>query len=199
MKKEERQEKLQIVYDYTSKYIEENGFPPSVREICTKCNIKSTATAFSYIEILKSKGLIDKSPSKKRAISLTKSKTNTSIPLIGVITAGTPIYAVENLEGYCPLPPDFEDEIECFALRVKGESMINAGIFDKDIIIVQKSDYASNGDIVVALIEDSATVKRFYKRDNVVILHPENDDMQDLVFNSGVTILGRVKGLIRKF
>ena len=159
MKKNERLEKIQEVYNFFNEYITDNSFPPSVREICSKCNIKSTATAFSYIEELKKGGLIEKIPSKNRAISLTKSKNFINIPLVGEITAGTPIYAVENLEGYCPLPPDFENNKDCFALRVKGESMINAGICDKDILIVEKNNFAINGDIVVALIEDSATVK----------------------------------------
>lgn len=199
MKKTERLEKIQLIYNFTKDYIEKNGFPPSIREICDKCKIKSTATAFSYIEKLKNQGLIEKSPSKNRAITLSSNnKSVTNVPLIGEITAGMPIFAVENLEGYCPLPPDFEANSDCFALRVKGESMINAGILDKDIIIVEKCNYAINGDIVVALIEDTATVKRFFRQNNKIILHPENDLMHDLIYKE-VTILGKVKGLIRKF
>ncbi|MBQ7340119.1 MAG: transcriptional repressor LexA [Clostridia bacterium] len=199
MKKEEKKEKLQQVYDFTQEFIEDNGFPPSVREICNKCNIKSTATAFSYLEELRKSGLIEKSPSKNRAISLPKTKNVSSVPLIGTITAGTPIFAVENLEGYCPLPADFSNLNDCFALRVKGDSMINAGIYNRDIIIVKKQNYAYSGEIVVALIDDSATVKRFYKENGKVILHPENNFMKDMIFESDVTILGTVKGLIRKF
>lgn len=199
MKKTERLEKIQLIYNFTKDYIEKNGFAPSVREICDKCKIKSTATAFSYIESLKNQGLIEKSPSKNRTITLpSTNKPVINIPLIGEITAGTPIYAVENLEGYCPLPPDFTACSDCFALRVKGESMINAGIYDKDIIIVEKCNYATNGDIVVALIEDSATVKRFFRQNGKIILHPENNLMHDLIYDE-VTILGKVKGLIRKF
>ncbi len=192
-------EKLNKVLDFTTNYLEENGFPPSVREICAKCDIKSTATAYLYLEKLKDKGLITKSPLKKRALSVPKTKADfKSIPLIGTVTAGTPIFAVENLDGYIPLPSELSCGGEQFALRVQGDSMINAGICDKDIIIVEKSDVAQNGEIVVALIEDSATVKRFYKKDGKIVLHPENDFMEDMIFDF-VSILGKVKGLMRKF
>lgn len=191
------EEKLEQVYAFTNTYIEENGFAPSVREICAKLNIKSTATAYSYLEKLSSRGLINKSPLKKRTITLAKEVNFKKIPLIGTVTAGSPIFAVENLEGYYPLPPEFNGE-DCFALKVQGESMINAGINDKDIIIVKKQQTASNGEIVVALIEDSATVKRFYKKNGKFVLHPENDTMEDMIFDD-VSVLGVVKGLIRKF
>ena len=191
-------DKLLLVYDFTVDYVEDNGFPPSVREICAKCGIKSTATAYSYLEKLKDKGLLIKSPQKKRALTLPSSKKDVkSVPLIGTITAGTPIFAVENLEGYLPLPKDFVPE-DCFALKVKGDSMCEAGIFNNDVIIVKKSETAENGEKVVALIEDSATVKTFYKKDGKIVLHPENSNMKDMVFND-VTILGIVKGLLRKF
>lgn len=201
MKKEEINKKTQEVYEFTVEYVKNNGFPPSVREICAKLNIKSTATAYSYIERLKSKGLIDKYPQKKRAIKLSQTATDfnaINVPLIGVIRAGEPIYAVENLEGYYPLPPDFNINGECFALRVKGDSMINAGIFDKDVIIVKKQNSAENGEIVVALTEDGATVKRLFIEKSRVVLHPENDAMEDLIYDE-VQILGTVKGLYRKF
>ena len=192
-------EKTDKVYKFVIDYIDNNGYPPSIREICAKLGIKSTATAYSYIDRLKERGLLEKSPLKKRAITPATKKANfASIPLIGTITAGTPIFAVENLEGYCPLPEDFNGAEDDFALRVSGESMINAGIYDKDIIIVKKCDTADNGNIVVALIDDSATVKRFYKKDGKIVLHPENDFMSDMVFDD-VQILGIVKGLIRKF
>ena len=198
MKKKELNDKLNKVYQYTSDYIKENGFPPSVREICAKLNIKSTATAYSYIEKLQAKGLLDKCPNKKRAIKLPQAAKRSGIPLLGVIRAGTPIFAVENLDGYYPLPPDMGEEKDCFALRVTGNSMINAGIYDNDVIIVKKQPYAENGEIVVAMVEDSATVKRFYKEKSRIVLHPENDDMEDLIYDN-VTILGIVKGLFRKF
>lgn len=199
MRKSELNEKLNAVYNFTVNYLDTYGYPPSVREICAELNIKSTATAYSYIERLKDKGLLNKDPQKKRAISVSGGAQKfKSVPIIGVIAAGQPIFAVENLEGYVPLPDNFGGNDEKFALRVKGESMINAGIYDKDIIIVSRQNTAENGDIVAALVEDEATVKRFYKKNGKIILHPENDLMQDMVFDE-VTILGKVKGLLRKF
>ena len=192
-------EKINQVYNFTVEFIKDNGYPPSVREICLKLNIKSTATAYSYIERLKNMGLLEKSPLKKRSLSLSQ-KVNDfkSIPLLGTIRAGAPIFAVENLDGYYPLPNDFTSADEQFALRVVGDSMINAGIYNGDIIIVNKQNSANNGEIVVALIDDSATVKRFYRKNNKIILHPENDFMEDMIFDE-VYILGVVKGLMRKF
>lgn len=199
MKNENLNEKLDLIYNFTVNYVEDNGFPPSVREICAKCNIKSTATAYSYINKLKKKGLLSQSPSKKRALIVNSLKKNyTSIPLIGTITAGTPIFAVENLDGYIPLPSEFNDSEDKFALKVSGDSMINADICNNDVIIVQKTETAENGDIVVALVDDSATVKRFFKHEDKICLHPENDNMEDMLFDN-VVILGLVKGLIRKF
>ncbi len=191
--------KMTEVYNFTVEFINEFGFPPSVREICTKLNIKSTATAYSYIERLKNKGLLVKSPAKKRAISIPiKYNSIKNVPIIGTVRAGAPIFAVENIDGYIPLPEEFGYCADSFALRVQGDSMINAGIFDGDIIIVKKSNTAANGEIIVALIEDSATVKRFFKKDNKIILHPENDALEDLIYDD-VLILGIVKGLMRKF
>ena len=193
------EEKLQTVYNFTIDYIDNNGFPPSVREICAKCGIKSTASAYVYLEKLKDRGLLIKSPLKKRTIQVaTSKKVNcVNIPMLGTITAGAPILAVENLDGYIPLPSDYGDS-DCFALKVKGDSMIEAGIYESDLIIVKQSSSADNGDIIVALIDDSATVKRFFKKNNKIILHPENSTMQDMVFDD-VQIIGKVKGLLRKF
>ena len=192
-------EKLDKVYNFTVSYIESNGFPPSVREICAECVIKSTATAFSYLERLKDRGLINKSPEKKRSLSLKTGNFNyKSVPIIGTIRAGTPIFAVENLEGYCPIPADMNCGENSFALKVIGNSMINAGIKENDTIIVRGQETAENGEIVVALVEDSATVKRFYRRGGKIVLHPENDEMEDMIFDD-VMIIGKVKGLIRKF
>ncbi len=190
-------EKINKVYEFAVNYIENNGFSPSIREICEKLNIKSTATAFSYIEKLKDKGLLEKPPQKKRAIVLSNRTNVKHVPLVGTIRAGVPIFAVENLEGYYPLPDDFIIG-ESFALRVQGDSMINAGICENDIIIVNQQNTADNGEIVVALVDDSATVKRIFKRNGKIILHPENDSMSDMIFDN-VTILGLVKGLFRKF
>ena len=192
-------EKIEQVYNFTVEYINDNGFPPSVREICAKLNIKSTATAYSYLERLKEQGLLCKSPQKKRAmtLSITQPKFK-SVPLIGTIRAGAPIFAVENLEGYYPLPEEFNTGGEEFALKVAGDSMIDAGIFENDVIIVKKHNHALNGEIVVAFVEDGATVKRFYNKNNKIILHPENPNYDDMLFDN-VLILGVVKGLIRKF
>ena len=198
MKKTE--EKIKNVYNFTAAYIKENGFPPSVREICAKLDIKSTATAYGYIEKLKSMGLLEKSPMKKRALSSSGAANSSfkAIPLVGTISAGMPIFAVENLEGYYPLPDEFNTGGTEFALKVRGDSMINAGIYENDVIIVNQQSTANNGEIVVALIDDCATVKRFYKRNGKIILHPENDRLSDMIFDE-VVILGVVKGLMRKF
>ena len=143
--------------------------------------------------------VITKSDEKKRAITINGNHTKTfDVPLIGTVTAGVPILAVENLDGYYPLPLEFRSEEPTFMLKVKGDSMINAGILDGDRIIVKKQETANNGDIVVALIDDSATVKRFFKQGDKVILHPENDAMDDIIVQN-VQIIGIVKGLTRKF
>lgn len=192
-------EKLNALLSYVKNYQDENGYPPTVREICNDLSIKSTATAHYYLSKLEDKGLIKKKGDKKRAISVSgNNKSFITVPLVGTVTAGTPILAVENFEDYYPLPSEFNSDGAVFMLEVKGESMINAGIYSGDKIVVNKQDFASNGDIVVALIEDSATVKRFYQKNGKIILHPENDNMEDIVLDD-VLILGVVTGLIRKF
>lgn len=165
-----------------------------VREICAACNIKSTATVFNIINRLKERGLLEKSDVKRRAISL-KSKS-ISVPLVGTVAAGQPIFAAENYEDYFSLPENFFSGENLFMLNVQGSSMIKIGMFDGDKVVVRKQESADNGDIVVALIDESATVKRFFKRDGKIILHPENDEMNDFIFNE-VQILGKVVGLIR--
>ena len=193
------EENISKVFEYVKKYLEENSFPPSVREICANVGIKSTATVYSYLEKLQERGLIVKTPDKKRAFSLKQKQNYSSAPLIGVVTAGIPILAVENIENYIPLPPEFPNpDNDVFLLRVQGESMIDAGIFDGDKIIVKKQNTADNGDIIVALIDDTSTVKRFYKKGSKIILHPENQTMTDIILND-VIILGKVIGLYRKF
>lgn len=191
--------KLDELYLYVKKYIEDNGFPPTVRDICNDIGIKSTATAHYYLNKLKERGLLNKPEDKKRALSIkSKYQTPLTVPLIGTVTAGTPILAVENFEGYYPIPHEFSTDSDLFMLKVKGDSMINAGILDGDKIIVKKQETADNGEIVVCMVDDSATVKRFYKKDNKIILHPENDAMQDIVVDEAY-ILGLVVGLMRKF
>lgn len=190
-------EKYNTVYEFIKKYITENGYSPSVREICANCGIKSTATAYQYINKLNEQGLIKKAGNKKRAVSLKKSVgQSVSVPLVGTVAAGQPIFAGENYEGYYSLPTEFFGSDDMFMLTVKGDSMIKIGMFDGDKIIVKKQNTADNGDIVVALVDDSATVKRFYRRDGKFILHPENDSMSDFVFDD-VSVLGKVVGLMR--
>ena len=196
------QNKLIEVLDYINRYIEINGFPPTVRDICKDLGIKSTATAYNYINRLKDQGYLQKADKKKRAVALQGGET-VKIPLLGAVTAGQPILAQENFEGYYTLPSaEFQGE-DLFLLRVKGESMIEAGIFDGDKIVVKKQETAENGDIVVAMfndgIEEGATVKRFSRRDGKIILHPENSSMSDFVLDeeNGVQILGKVIGLLR--
>ena len=190
-------EKYNTVYEFIKKYITENGYSPSVREICADCGIKSTATAYQYINKLNEQGLIKKAGNKKRAVSLKKSGgQSVSVPLVGTVAAGQPIFADENYEGYYSLPTEFFGSDDMFMLTVKGDSMIKIGMFDGDKIIVKKQNTADNGDIVVALVDDSATVKRFYRRDGKIILHPENDSMSDFVFDD-VSVLGKVVGLMR--
>ncbi len=192
-------QKLYDVLDFINQYSEENGFPPTVRDICHELSIKSTATAYSYVNRLKEMGLLNKAENKKRAVTL-KTADVVKVPLIGTVTAGQPIFAVENFDGYYALPSaEFRGD-EMFMLRVSGESMIEAGIYDGDKIIVKKQETADDGDIVVAMfddgIEEGATVKRFFRREGKIILHPENETMSDFVLDK-VTILGRVIGLIR--
>ncbi len=190
-------EKFDAVYGFIKNYISENGYSPSVREICANCGIKSTATAYQYINRLTEQGLLRKAGNKKRAVSLKQTAPESvPVPLVGTVAAGQPIFAEENYEGVYSLPKDFFGSDEMFMLTVKGDSMIKIGMLDGDKIVVKRQDTADNGDIVVALVDDSATVKRFYKRDGKFILHPENDEMSDFVFDD-VAVLGKVVGLMR--
>ena len=191
-------EKYQTVYNFIKQYIEENGFSPTVREICANCGIKSTATAYQYVNRLNEQGLIKKAGNKKRAVALshTEDEHGVSVPLIGTVAAGQPIFAEENYEGVYSLPKEFFGSDEMFMLTVKGDSMIKIGMLDGDKIVVKKQSTADNGDIVVALVDDSATVKRFFKRDAKCITHPEIHDLSDFVFVN-VAVLGKVVGLMR--
>ena len=191
--------KLIMVMDYIRKFSEENGFTPSVREICKECGIKSTATAHSYIEKLQDRGYLNKATNKKRSVTIGKS-SGVSIPLIGTVTAGQPIFAYENYEDYYTFPTGEFRGDELFMLRVEGTSMIDAGIMNGDKIIVRRQNTAENGEIVVALVEDSATVKRFYRREGKIVLHPENEALSDMIYENGeVSILGKVIGLMRNY
>ena len=189
--------KMQAVLEFINEYNAEYGYAPTVREICAELNIKSTASAYYYLEKLKDEGWLSKSPNKNRAVSF-KKNASVNIPLIGTVTAGQPIFAYENYEDYYSFPAGSFRGSELFMLSVQGESMIDAGIYNGDKIVVRKQQTAENGDIVVALLDDSATVKRFYKRDGHFVLHLENETMQDIVV-SEVAILGIVIGLVRTF
>ena len=190
--------KLTKIMDFIRKFSDENGYTPSVREIGKECGIKSTATVHSYLERLQDKGYVNKTDNKKRSMSIGKG-SGVSVPLIGTVTAGQPIFAYENYEDYYTFPAD-EFKGEVFMLRVQGTSMIDAGILDGDKIIVRRQANAENGDIVVALVEDSATVKRLYRRGGKVILHPENEALEDLEFEPNeVAVLGKVVGLMRNY
>ena len=193
------QEKLIMVMDYIRKFSEENGYTPSVREIGKECGIKSTATVYSYLQKLQDKGYLNKATNKKRSVTLAKS-SGVNIPLIGTVTAGQPIFAYENYEDYYTFPAgEFRGE-DLFMLRVEGTSMIDAGIMNGDKIVVRRQETAENGEIVVALVDDSATVKRFYRKGNKIVLHPENEALSDMVFEDGqVSILGKVVGLMRNY
>ncbi len=193
------EDKLIMVMDYIRKFTEENGYTPSVREIAQECGIKSTATVHSYLERLKARGFLSKAENKKRSMSFGKGG-GTTIPLIGMVTAGQPVFAYENYENYYTFPAEEFKGSELFMLRVEGTSMIDAGIMHGDKIVVRRQPVAENGEVVVAMIDDSATVKRFYFRDGKVILHPENETLSDMIFEpQEVTILGKVIGLIRNF
>lgn len=197
-------EKQQEILDYMKSQIINRGFPPSVREICEAVNLKSTSSVHSHLESLEKNGYIRRDPSKPRAIEIVDDCYNltrrelVNVPMVGTVTAGQPILAVENIEGYFPIPMEYMPNHETFMLRVKGESMINAGIFDGDQILVQKQNTANNGDFVVALIEDSVTVKTFYKENGYFRLQPENDTMAPIIVDD-VSILGKVIGLFRMF
>ncbi len=193
------EEKLTRLMDYIRKFTEENGYTPSVREIGKECGIKSTATVHSYLERLKSRGLLYKADNKKRSMTIGRS-AGMSIPLIGTVTAGQPIFAYENYEDYYTFPVGEFKGDDLFMLRVQGTSMIDAGIMDGDKIIVRRQQTAENGEIVVALVDDSATVKRFFRRDGKIVLHPENEALADMIFeDEEVSILGKVVGLMRNY
>lgn len=189
--------KLIKVMDYIREYFDENGYTPSVREIGAHCGIKSTATVHSYVSRLQEKGYLNKTDRKKRAVSFGKSGS-VNIPLLGTVTAGQPIFAYENYEEYYTFPSGEFHGDDLFMLNVRGTSMIKAGIFDGDKIVVRRQADANDGEIVVALVGDSATVKRLFRKNDKVVLHPENDALNDFIYEpSEVSILGKVIGLVR--
>ena len=190
------------ILNYIKDEILKRGYPPAVREICEAVHLKSTSSVHSHLETLEKNGYIRRDPTKPRAIEICDDsfqmvrKEMVSLPVVGRVAAGQPILAQQNIENYFPLPAEYVPGGESFVLTVKGESMINAGIFDGDQLFVQSCNSARNGDIVVALIDDSATLKTFYKEDGHIRLQPENDTMDPIIVDDCV-ILGKVFGVFR--
>ncbi len=194
--------KQQEILEYIKSEIVNKGYPPAVREICGAVHLKSTSSVHSHLETLEKNGFIRRDPTKPRAIEIIDDDFNLSrreiisVPVIGSVAAGEPIFADQNIESYMPVLPEDMPDGQAFMLRVKGESMVNAGIFDGDRVLVKKQESAENGDIIVALVEDAATVKTFYKENGHFRLQPENDTMQPIILDD-VTVLGKVTGLFR--
>ena len=196
--------KQKEILEYIKSQILERGFPPAVREICEAVNLKSTSSVHSHLETLEKNGYIRRDPTKPRAIEILDDSFNltrremVNVPIIGQVAAGEPILAQENIENYFPIPVEFMPNRQTFLLKVKGESMINAGILDGDMVLVEETPAASNGDMVVAMVDDGATVKTFYKEEGIFRLQPENDFMDPIIVKE-VTILGKVIGVFRFF
>ncbi len=196
--------KQQEILEYIKSEILNKGYPPAVREICEAVHLKSTSSVHSHLETLEKNGFIRRDPTKPRAIEIIDDDFNLvrreiiSVPVIGSVAAGEPIFAEQNIEGYLPVLPEDMPDGEAFMLRVKGESMVKAGIFDGDRVLVKKQEHAENGDIVVALVDDSATVKTFYKEDGHFRLQPENDSMKPIILDD-VSVVGKVTGLFRVY
>jgi len=191
------------IYEFIKQQITSKGYPPSVREICEAVNLSSTSTVHGHLARLEKKGLIRRDPTKPRAIELLLEspikKEMIDIPIVGKITAGEPILAQESIDDFFTLPISFiKSNSELYILKVSGESMIEAGIFDGDLAIIEKISTASNGDIVVALIDNEATIKRFFKEDGYIRLQPENSSMSPIIVKD-CKILGKLAGLYRKY
>lgn len=190
------------IYEFLKSYTQEKGYPPSVREIGEAVSLKSTSTVHGHLKRLEKKGLIKRDPAKPRALEIPELQPKNemiSIPVVGKITAGLPILATENIEDTFRLPINFvKHDNELFMLKVQGESMINAGINDKDYAIIEKAESAENGEIVVALIDDSATIKTFYKEKDYIRLQPENDVMDPIIVPD-CKILGKLVGIFRSY
>ena len=197
-------DKQKEILEYMKQEILNKGYPPTVRDICEAVKLKSTSSVHSHLETLEKNGYIRRDPTKPRAIEIIDDNFNltrrevANVPMVGRVAAGEPILAVENVESYFPIPTEYMPNAEAFMLKVKGESMINAGIFDGDNVLVEKCNTARNGDMVVALVDDSATVKTFYKEANHIRLQPENDTMDPIIVDN-CEILGKVFGVFRFF
>lgn len=194
--------KQEEILEYIKSELLLKGYPPAVREICEAVNLKSTSSVHSHLETLEKNGYIRRDPTKPRAIEIMDDTFNltrrevVNVPVIGRVAAGEPILAEENIENYFPIPMEFMPNEKTFLLSVRGESMINAGILDGDYVLVKQQSTADNGDMIVALVEDGATVKRFFKEEGVYRLQPENDFMDPIIVES-VEILGKVIGVFR--
>lgn len=195
-------EKQKEILEYIKETILKKGYPPAVREICEAVNLKSTSSVHSHLETLEKNGYIRRDPTKPRTIeildddfALTR-REMVNVPLIGTVAAGVPILAQENIENYMPFPAEMLPNKDIFMLRVKGESMIEAGILNGDQVLVSSQSTAENGEMVVALVDDSATVKTFYKEDGHYRLQPQNSSMEPIIVDD-VQILGKVIGLFR--
>ena len=196
--------KQEEILKYIKEQILKKGYPPAVREICEAVHLKSTSSVHAHLETLEKNGYIRKDPTKPRAIEILDDTFNltrrekVNVPVLGNVAAGMPILATENIENYFPIPAEFMPNQDVFMLHVKGDSMINAGIFDGDNILVRQQTTAANGDMVVALVDDSATVKTFYKENGYYRLQPENDHMDPIIVDD-VSVLGIVFGVFRFF
>ena len=196
--------KQEEILNYIKDEILKRGFPPTVREICQTVGLKSTSSVHSHLESLEKNGYIRRDPTKPRAIEILDDSFNmlrremVNVPVVGTVAAGQPILAEQNIDSYFPIPAEYMPNEQSFILRVKGESMMNAGIMDGDQVIVRQQSTARNGDIVVALVEDSATVKTFYKENGHYRLQPENDSMDPIIVDD-LQILGKVFGVFRFF
>lgn len=196
--------KQEEILEYIKSQILERGFPPAVREICEAVNLKSTSSVHSHLETLEKNGYIHRDPTKPRAIEILDDTFNltrremVNVPIIGRVAAGEPLLAQQNIENYFPIPAEMMPNKQTFLLQVQGKSMINAGILNGDYILVQQQQTADNGDKVVALIDDGATVKTFYREEGIIRLQPENDFMDPIIVKD-CTILGKVIGVFRFF
>ena len=197
-------EKQREILEYIKQEILQRGYPPAVREICEAVNLKSTSSVHSHLETLEKNGFIRRDPTKPRAIEILDDDFNltrrevVNVPVVGQVAAGEPILAEQNIQDYFPIPVEYMPNAETFMLKVKGESMINAGIFSGDTVLVQRQSDARNGDMVVALVDDSATVKTFYKEEGHYRLQPENDTMDPIIVDQ-CEVLGKVFGVFRFF
>lgn len=197
-------DKQREILEYIKAEILNRGYPPAVREICEAVKLKSTSSVHAHLETLEKNGYIRRDPTKPRAIEIVDENFNltrremVNVPIVGKVAAGEPILAVENIENYFPIPAEFMPNEPTFILQVQGESMINAGILDGDYVLVQQQPTANDGDMVVALVDDSATVKTFYKENGYYRLQPENDFMDPIIV-SEVMIMGKVIGTFRFF